>query len=168
MSYWEWVGREINQNWRITNGDEKGNSGIDLRSVGGGRGGGGEGGGFVVRLHIFATYEWRPNVVQANLPRITEAITSSDLSASLRIIIWFGLVVGCTKKGRQTVKRALLLSASSAKFVHTSTYWLAKWRPAETGSHKNCRSTFVGGRGKGSAGRSALMDWAYRKPHWDK
>lgn len=28
--------------------------------------------------------------------------------------------------------------------------------------NKNCHSTFVGGRGKGSAGWSALMDWAYR------
>lgn len=86
----------IDELWMVMKRGTRGS--ICIRLGGEGGGWGGEGGGFVVRLHIFATYEWRPNVVQANLPRITEAITSSNLSASLRIIIWFGLVVGCTKR----------------------------------------------------------------------
>ena len=57
MSYWEWVGRE-GKSIRI---DElrmvmkRGTRGSICVRLGGE--GGGEGGGFVVRLHIFATYE---------------------------------------------------------------------------------------------------------------
>lgn len=56
--------------------------------------------------------------MQANLPRIVEAVTSLDMWASLRRNVldldWIGggLYNTSTNKGVQTVKRALLLSAS--------------------------------------------------------
>lgn len=74
----------------------------------------------------------------------------------MRIIIWAGLVVNCTKKGIQTVKRALLLVLQS---LYKSVKVEAKMRndvQRKPDQRANVIRRFVGGRGKDPLGDQRL------------